>query len=145
MTMPVDDLWYLRTRDPDTGERLVSKRHGRGKRWRVRWVDPETGRSRVELFDRKAEAERHDANRKADISRGQYVDPQAGKTTVAEYAEIWRKNQLHRASTADRSEGGIRRHVVPVLGRSSSRKFATRILKVGLRIVLKCSRRVRWP
>lgn len=114
--MPVDDLWYLRTRDPDTGERLVSKRHGRGKRWRVRWVDPETCRSRVELFDRKADAERHDANRKADISRGQYVDPQAGKTTVAEYAEIWRKNQLHRASTADRSERGIRRHVVPVLG-----------------------------
>ena len=41
--MAVDDLWYLRKRDPATGERLPSQRHGRGKRWRVRWIDPETG------------------------------------------------------------------------------------------------------
>jgi integrase len=114
--MAVDDLWYLRTRDPATGDRQPSKRHGRGKRWRVRWTDPETGRSRAELFDRKVDAERYDANRKADISRGQYIDPHAGKTTVAEYAELWRKNQLHRVSTVDRCESVIRRHIVPILG-----------------------------
>ncbi len=76
--MAVDDLWYLRKRDPATGERLPSQRHGRGKRWRVRWIDPETGQTRTELFGRRADAERHDANMHADISRGQYVDPREG-------------------------------------------------------------------
>lgn len=112
----VDDLWFLRQRDPVTGERLPSQRHGRGKRWRVRWVDPETGQTRTELFGRRADGERYDANMHADISRGQYVDPCAGKLTVATYAEQWRKTLLHRGSTAERVERVIRRHIVPVLG-----------------------------
>ena len=114
--MPVDDLWYLRRRDPATGERLPSQRHGRGKRWRVRWVDPETGQTRTELFGRRADAERHDANMHADISRGQYVDPREGKLSVAAYAEQWRRTLLHRGPTAERVERVVRRHVVPVLG-----------------------------
>jgi hypothetical protein len=91
--MAVDDLWYRRTRNPETGDRMPSKRHGRGKRWRVRWTDPETGQPRTESFERRADAERHDANMHADISRGQYVDPRAGQITVGEYAELWRKTQ----------------------------------------------------
>ncbi|WP_197320594.1 site-specific integrase [Saccharomonospora sp. NB11] len=114
--MAVDDLWYHRARDPETGERLPTKRHGRGKRWRVRWIDPETGQTRTQFFERRADAERHDANMRADISRGQYVDPRAGKLTVAEYADHWRRTQLHRQSTAERTERVIRRHIVPVLG-----------------------------
>jgi integrase len=114
--MPVDDLWFRRVRNPETGERLPSKRHGRGKRWRVRWIDPETGRPRTELFARRADADRHDANMHADISRGQYIDPRSGRMTVTEFAETWRRAQLHRASTAERVERVLRRHVVPILG-----------------------------
>lgn len=114
--MPVDDLWYLRTRDT-AGQRLPSKRHGRGKRWRARWTDPETGEPRTELFEKKADAERHDANMHADISRGQYVDPRAGKITVAEYSERWRAQQLHRDSTAELLERAFRRHINPIIGR----------------------------
>lgn len=114
--MPVDDLWYLKKRDPVTGERLPSKRHGRGKRWRARWIDPETGKPRAELFHRKIDADRCDANRQADITRGQYVDPGAGRIVVADYAEQWRRNQLHRPSTAQRCERVIRLHITPLLG-----------------------------
>jgi integrase len=113
--MAVDDLWYLRRKDA-AGNRVPSKRHLRGKRWRVRWVDPESGRPRQELFERKADADRADANRHADISRGVYVDPAAGKVTVAAYAEQWRGQQLHRDSTAERTERAIRLHIVPRLG-----------------------------
>lgn len=113
--MAVDDLWFLKRRN-EKGERLPSKRHGRGKRWRVRWVDPETGKPRQELYERKADADRVDANRHADISRGVYVDPAAGKVTVAEYAEQWRAQQLHRDSTADRTARAIRLHILPRLG-----------------------------
>src|SRR5947209_3059623 len=114
--MAVDDLWYLANRDPETGERRPSKRHGRGKRWRVRWSDPHTGETRTTLFERKADAERHDASVHADISRGQYIDPRAGKITIAEYASQWRAHQLHRDSTAEIVERAFRLHILPVLG-----------------------------
>lgn len=113
--MAVDDLWYLKKRGPD-GERLPSRRHGRGKRWRTRYVDPATGQKREELFDKRADAERHDVNQRADISRGRYIDPRAGKVTVAEYGELWRAQQLHRDSTAEMVERAFRLHIVPILG-----------------------------
>lgn len=114
--MAVDDLWYLARRDPGTGERRPSRRYGRGKRWRVRWNDPHTGETRTTLFERKADAERHDASMHADISRGQYIDPRAGKITIAQYAPQWRAHQLHRDSTADMVERAFRLHILPVLG-----------------------------
>lgn len=52
----------------------------------------------------------------ADISRGQYIDPRAGKITIAEYAAQWRRHQLHRDSTADMVERAFRLHILPVLG-----------------------------
>ncbi|MBB5153034.1 tyrosine-type recombinase/integrase [Saccharopolyspora phatthalungensis] len=68
------------------------------------------------MFDKKAQAERHDATVHADISRGLYIDPSAGKITVAEYSEGWRKEQLHRDSTADLVERAFRLHINPILG-----------------------------
>jgi Phage integrase, N-terminal SAM-like domain len=68
------------------------------------------------LFERKAEAERHDVSMQADISRGQYIDPRSGKITIAEYAAQWRAHQLHRDSTADMVERAFRLHILPVFG-----------------------------
>lgn len=114
--MAVDDRWYLSKRAPD-GERLKSTRYGRGKRYRVRYTD-DGGRPRERLFDRKAAAEAYDANVRADVSRGQYVDPQAGKLTVAEHAVAWARDQLHTDTTAVRVETAIRLHIATtVLGR----------------------------
>jgi integrase len=112
--MAVDDLWYLTKRGPD-GARLPSKKHGRGKRWRVRWVD-NLGNGRERLFERKADADRYDANVRADLSRGQYIDDRDGRITVAALADRWRADQLHIDSTAIRVEHAIRLHIVPSLG-----------------------------
>jgi integrase len=112
--VPVDDLWYLSARGPD-GSRLPSSRHGRGKRWRVRWVD-DRGETRTMSFERKADAERHDANVRADLSRGQYIDDRAGRITVATLADRWRADQLHIESTAIRVEHALRLHIVPGIG-----------------------------
>lgn len=112
--MAVDDLWYLKQRGPD-GEKLPSKRHGRGKRWRVRYVD-DAGQARETLFERKVDADRHDAAMRADVSRGVYIDPTAGKATVQSYAEEWRRGRLHRDSTAELVERALRLHVYPILG-----------------------------
>lgn len=112
--MAVDDLWYLSKRGPDD-ERLPSKRYGRGKRWQVRYVD-DAGKECRPLFERKTDAEKFDATMRADVSRGVYVDPAAGRVTVEEYAEEWRKGRLHRDSTAERVERALRVHVYPRLG-----------------------------
>ena len=118
--MPVDDLWYSSKRDKGPDGKLLppkkTQRHGRGKRWRVRYTDPD-GQAKQRLFERKPDAERFDANVRADVSRGQYVDPAGGRTTVAQYAEIWRAQQLHRDSTSERTERVLRLHVLPMLGR----------------------------
>ncbi|MEV4275862.1 tyrosine-type recombinase/integrase [Actinoplanes xinjiangensis] len=112
--MPVDDLWYLVNRGLG-GARLPSRRHGRGKRWRVRWIDG-NGAKRERMFERKTDAERFDANVRADLSRGQYIDDRAGRITVATLAENWRTGQLHIESTAIRVEHALRLHIVPGLG-----------------------------
>src|SRR5215208_5580195 len=69
VAMAVDDVWYLKARGSD-GARLPSRAHGRGKRWRVRWVDDQ-GQTRSRFFERRTDAERFDANVRADLSRGQ--------------------------------------------------------------------------
>jgi integrase len=113
--MAVDDLWYLAKPGPD-GKKQRSQRYGRGKRWRVRWVDPNTGQPRTESFEKKPDAERFDANTQADISRGQYLDLNAGKVTVREYAEKWRQQQVHRDATAARIESEFRLHLYDEIG-----------------------------
>jgi integrase len=113
----VDDTWYLAKRGSD-GERTKSAKYGRGKRWRVRYTD-DTGRPREQMFERRADADRFDANIRADLSRGNYVDPSAGKLTVALFGEQWRLTQLHRDSTAARIEMTLRLHVNPRLGHLS--------------------------
>jgi integrase len=112
--MPVDDLWYLKRRGAD-GERVPSQRHGRGKRWRVRWVDDQ-GAARAALFDRRSDADRHDVEMRGSVHRGQYIDPARGKVSVADYAAQWRRQQLHDPATAERVERAFRLHVLPVLG-----------------------------
>lgn len=114
--MTVHDLWYLSTKRDAKGKKLPSKRHGRGKRWRVSWEDPETGRTRNKHFDGKTEAERYDSNVMADISRGQYVDPVAGQVKVEEYSEQWCENQIWREATRQRVDSQARHHIIPVLG-----------------------------
>lgn len=126
--MAVDDLWYLKTKGSD-GKRLPTRRHGRGKRWRVRWEDPETGKPRTELFERKPDADARDAELRSDIQRGRYIDPRAGQVTVAEYVEQWRHQQLHEASTAQRIENQVRKHVVPVLGQMQLRQVRSSHIK----------------
>ncbi|MGS2618331.1 tyrosine-type recombinase/integrase [Micromonospora sp. LZ34] len=115
MTMAVDDLWYLSKRGPD-GKRLPSKRHGRGKRYRVRWTDPKTGRPVTQLFEKKAAAEAHDAKMRADVARGTYKDPKAGRVTLAEYARGWLDAQTCDPATREALEIRFRLHILPALG-----------------------------
>lgn len=114
--MPIDDLWYLKKIDPATKKPMRSARYGRGKRWRVRWEDPETGKVETAAFERKPDAEREDHRIQADIARGQYLDPALGRQTVAEYAEEWRAQRITSEGTIENLKRNLRLHVLPVMG-----------------------------
>jgi integrase len=107
----VTDRWY-KTVD---GKQMPSAVHGKGKRWQARWRDA-SGRQRKQNFDRRADATRALVATKADLQRGAWVDPRAGRTTFGEYAEAWRVAQVHRATTAAQVETHLRRHAYPPFG-----------------------------
>lgn len=98
-----------------TRKLIPSGEHGKGKRWQVRWRDA-SGKQRKENFDKKADAETRAATVKADLDRGLYVDPAAGKESFRAVAERWRTSAVHRSTTASRVERGLRNHVYPTFG-----------------------------
>jgi integrase len=117
--MAVDDLWFSSRRERGPDGKLLSpaktKRYGRGKRWRVRYLD-DGGRKVERLFERRADAERFDAGVRSDVSRGVYVDDRAGRITVEQYVGQWVSAQVWRPGAVERTERTLRLHVFPVLG-----------------------------
>lgn len=93
----------------------IKRRSNRGNRWEVRYRDPE-GKQRHRMFDRKLDAERFAVTTTADVLRGSYVDPAAGRCTFGEYAEGWQSAQVHRATTAAQVTSHMKNHILPTFG-----------------------------
>ncbi|WP_323098121.1 tyrosine-type recombinase/integrase [Intrasporangium sp. YIM S08009] len=88
----------------------------RDGRWLARWRDP-SGRQRKKSFGRRVDADRFLAALMADLYRGTYIDPAAGKLLFAAYAETWSRGLAHlKPSTADRYRDTLRTHVLPQWG-----------------------------
>src|SRR5262245_28908442 len=98
--MPVDDRWYLTRRGPD-GKRMPSERHGRGKRWRVRYKDA-NGEPRERLFERKSDADAWDARARTGNTEETKVDRAERRVTFREYGERWRLSREASASASRR-------------------------------------------
>jgi integrase len=98
-------------------EDLRDKRQGAGRlRYRVRYRDP-AGRERAKSFARKVDAERFLRHVEADLVRGQWVDPQHGRTTVGELAERWfATTAALKAKTREDYRSLLDNHVLPAFG-----------------------------
>ena len=107
----VYDRWYRTV----AGRRVPSAAHGQGRRWQARWRD-DAGRQRKQNFAKRADAERFLATVKADLPRGSFVDPRAGRVAFKVAAEQWRAPQVHRPTTVAQVETHLRRHVYPTFG-----------------------------
>lgn len=85
--------------------------------WVARWRDP-AGAQHKRTFPRRTDAERFLAGVEADKLRGVYVDPRAGRVTLADYAlDRWMPSQVHlRPNTRDLYRAHLRTHVLPALG-----------------------------
>jgi integrase len=84
--------------------------------WLARWRDPD-GRQRKKTFTRKIDAERFLVGLRAEIQRGTYLDPDAGKVAVAQWSEQWANGLSHlKETTRSRYLGILRVYVVPKWG-----------------------------
>ncbi|MFJ2259924.1 tyrosine-type recombinase/integrase [Streptomyces sp. NPDC087844] len=94
---------------------VPSSGHGKGKRWQVRWRDA-AGEQQKENFTKRSQADTRAATVQADLDRGLYVDPAAGKESFRAVAERWRTSAVHRDGTASRVERALRLHIYPTFG-----------------------------
>ncbi len=92
----------------------IDRRRGR---WVARWRDAD-GKQHSRAFDRKLDASNFLAGLRADLLRGSYIDPAAGKITVKSYAEQrWLPAQVHlRPNSASLYGSHVANHIVPLLG-----------------------------
>ncbi len=105
----IEDRWISRA----TGERTA--RYGKGLRYRVHYLDPGgCQRSRSFPDKQKRKADRFAVSVSADVERGTYLDPDAGKITLRKYAEdMWLPSQTFGESTRERVESRLRLHILP--------------------------------
>jgi integrase len=93
----------------------VKRRDDRGGVWLARYRDQD-GKEHRKQFVRKIDAERWVTQQQASVDNGMHINPQAGKETIQEYAERWRKAQVHRPTTQALVDSRLRLHVYPQLG-----------------------------
>jgi integrase len=88
-----------------------------GKRYRVRYRDPERHSREKNGFVRKKDAEDFLASVTVATNRGEFVDPMSGRALVRELGNVWIQNQSHlKASAYSSVETAWRVHVEPAWG-----------------------------
>ncbi|MCL0120665.1 tyrosine-type recombinase/integrase [Corynebacterium pygosceleis] len=88
----------------------------KGTAWRVQYRSPD-GRARTKQgFRTKGEASSWAAANTVATDTGAWIDPQAGKRTVAEIGDTWIQHRTHLKPSTREREKGIWRAVRPVWG-----------------------------
>lgn len=81
------------------GTLVESANHGKGLRWRARYVDDD-GREHAKGFARKSDAKAWlDTEITAAFATGTYVDPTRGKITFASFYKAWAERQIWVSGT----------------------------------------------
>ncbi|WP_406269505.1 site-specific integrase [Actinacidiphila glaucinigra] len=131
----IQDRWY-KTIDGPHGESIREKtdRHGTGLRYRARYIGPDgTERSKSFPDRQKRKAEAWLSNVEADMSRGDYIEPSAGKMTFAQYVSGWLATQTTDPATRESVEMRLRRHAVPYLGPRPLASFQPSHIRLWMR------------
>jgi integrase len=85
--------------------------------WQARYTGPDgLPRTAPTTFDTKRAAEQWLVETEAEMLRGDWLDSNAGKISLAEYAERWIHERDLKARTREEYERHIRLHVRPQLG-----------------------------
>ena len=85
-------------------------------RYRVRYRTPD-GRERSKTFTRRPDAVRYASSVEADLLRGTWRDPRAGRRLLASWADEYFEGALHkRPTTLARDRNVYETHIGPKLG-----------------------------
>jgi integrase len=131
----IQDRWY-KTEPGPNGKQIKVKtdRHGVGLRYRARYIGPDGTEKSKSFPDRqKRLAEQWLANIEADMSRGDYIDPGAGKVTFEQYTTERMSTQITDPATREAVEMRLRLHAIPYLGSRPLGSFTPSHLRLWMR------------
>ena len=83
--------------------------------WRARYRDA-AGRDHAKHFARKVDAQRWLDETTAAMVVGRYVDPKAGRVTVAVFAAQWRSSLVHRPGYLRIIDNALTNYILPTFG-----------------------------
>ncbi|GAB3123460.1 hypothetical protein GCM10027160_43830 [Streptomyces calidiresistens] len=114
----IQDRWFRVEKGPDGKTvKVKTPRHGFGMRYRARYIGPDGTEKSKSFPDRqKREADAWLARTRADMERGQYIDPAATRTTFQQYATAWLASHTSDPNTRIAMEIRLRLHVFPRIG-----------------------------
>ena len=112
----IEDRWWTKKPDPETGKKRKTARYGKGKRWRVAGIPGVRDRS----FEAKTGPDGADAwlaDAQSKSKSGDFVDSRRGELTLAEYIEDeWWPSVTGDVSTLQTVRGRVWNHVIPLVG-----------------------------
>lgn len=112
----IEDRWWTKKPDPETGKKRKTERYGTGKRWRVAGIPGVRDRS----FEREADAKAWLKESATDATRGTFYDPRDGALTLREYVEEhWWPNLRKPPSTKQSMKPRVFNHILPHVGHLS--------------------------
>ena len=77
------------------------------------------GAEKSKSFPRAIDAERYITDQAAKVQRGEWVDPELGKVTFAEWSRDWLALKSLKPKTREGYEGHLRTHLLPAFGEKS--------------------------
>ncbi len=84
-------------------------------KWRARYRDPD-GREHARHFERRVDAQTWLDGVTSTMVRGDYVDPNAGRVLLRDFAAAWMASQTSNESTREQIESRLRVHILPAFG-----------------------------
>lgn len=94
----VEDRWTKTLRDASgTAKTVPSANHGKGSRWRARYVDAQ-GREHAKGFSRKNDAQSWLNQQVSDQVTGTWTDPAMAAVTFGVIADKWLTTKAHRSA-----------------------------------------------
>ncbi|GED86190.1 tyrosine-type recombinase/integrase [Streptomyces sp. 6-11-2] len=142
MAGSIQDRWYKTEIDANGKTiRVKTERYGTGLRYRARYFAPDGKRKGKSFPDgQKRLAEQWLSKVTADVARGDYIDPNASRTSFQEFAEGWLASQSGDPNTRASMQSQLRLHAFPRIGSralgsfqpSHIREFVTQLEASGM-------------
>ncbi|MFI5806559.1 tyrosine-type recombinase/integrase [Streptomyces sp. NPDC051561] len=136
------DRWFKTITDANGKTvRVRTDRYGVGLRYQARYVGPDGNRKNKSFPDgQKRLAEEWLNGIKADVARGDFIDPSASRKTFQAFAEEWLMSQSGDPNTRASMESQLKLHAFPRIGSrqlgsfqpSHIRTFVTQLEETGM-------------